>query len=173
MHPKGGRGCLMSPPCLKSQCCQFDPNFLKLYLLFVFFFCLILLLFLSDPFLPLAHTPDFFSHNLHFPKGMPCCVALVLLLLLFSGREMNILVGGMCSICCHTTLALAFMHLYSIFNLRLFLSIIFIFVLIWYWNARPKRSMVPVSPNCICHLFTIESKTEGINFRIVFIFLRL
>ena len=29
---------------------------------------------------------------------------------------MSILVGGMCSICCHTALVLAFMHLHSIFN---------------------------------------------------------
>ena len=38
---------------------------------------------------------------------------------------MSILVGGLCSICCHMALVLlAFMHLYSICNLRLFLSIL-------------------------------------------------
>ena len=44
---------------------------------------------------------------------------------------MSILVGGMCRICCHMALVLllAFMHLYSIFNLRLFLSIRFSFCL--------------------------------------------
>ena len=37
---------------------------------------------------------------------------------------MSILVDGMCSICCHIALVLAFMHLYiNIFNLQLFLSI--------------------------------------------------
>ena len=34
---------------------------------------------------------------------------------------MSILVGSMCSICCHV----AFMHLYNIFDLRLLLSIFF------------------------------------------------
>ena len=29
--------------------------------------------------------------------------------------EMSIFVGGMCSTCCHTSLVLAFMHLYSCF----------------------------------------------------------
>ena len=38
---------------------------------------------------------------------------------------MSILVGGMWSIYCHMVLVLAFMHLYSIFILRLFLSILF------------------------------------------------
>ena len=28
VHTKGGRGFLMSPPCLESQGCQFDPTFL-------------------------------------------------------------------------------------------------------------------------------------------------
>ena len=35
------------------------------------------------------------------------------------------LVGGICSICCHMTLALACFHVLSIFNLRLVLSILF------------------------------------------------
>ena len=39
---------------------------------------------------------------------------------------MSTLVGGVCSICCHMVLVLlAFMHLYSILNLQLFLSIPF------------------------------------------------
>ena len=46
----------MSPPCLESQGYQFDPTFL--YLVLVFW--LVLLLCLSDPFLLLAHSPDFF-----------------------------------------------------------------------------------------------------------------
>ena len=31
---------------------------------------------------------------------------------------MSILVGGLCSICCRMALVLAFMYLYSIFNLQ-------------------------------------------------------
>ena len=42
-----------------------------------------------------------------------------------SSKEMSTLVGSMCSMCCHLALVLAFMHLYSILNLRLFLSILF------------------------------------------------
>ena len=41
---------------------------------------------------------------------------------------MPILFGGMYSICCHMALQLAFMHLYNIFKLRLFLSIRFFLV---------------------------------------------
>ena len=40
---------------------------------------------------------------------------------------MSTLVGGMISICCHMALVLAFMYLYSIFNLQLILSIRFFF----------------------------------------------
>ena len=39
--PKGGRGCLMSPPCLESQSCHLIP------LCYLLFFCLVLLPFLS------------------------------------------------------------------------------------------------------------------------------
>ena len=38
---------------------------------------------------------------------------------------MSTLVGGMCSIYCHMALVLSFMNVYSIFNLRLLLSILF------------------------------------------------
>ena len=60
------------------------------------------------------------SLNLHFPKGRLFCMALVFLFVWAVRR-----VGGMCSIYCQMELALAFMHLYSIFNLQLFLSIPF------------------------------------------------
>ena len=67
----------------------------------------------------------YFSLNLHFSKGRLFCVAFVVVLFL-SGLGMSILVGGMCSIlCCLMALVLAFMHLYSMFNLRLLLSILF------------------------------------------------
>ena len=39
------------------------------------FFCLVLLLFVSYPFLLLAHSPDSFCLNLHFSKGRLFCVA--------------------------------------------------------------------------------------------------
>ena len=39
-------------------------------------------------------------------------------LVFLSGSEISILLGSMCSLCCHMALVSAFMHLYSIFNLR-------------------------------------------------------
>ena len=53
---KEAGGFPMFPPCLESQ---FDPTFVYL----LSFFCLVLLLFLSYPFLLLVHSPDLF-----FPK---------------------------------------------------------------------------------------------------------
>ena len=52
---------VVSPPCLESQDCQFDPTFLISSLLL---FCLVLWIFLSCPFLLLAHSLDIF-----FPKS--------------------------------------------------------------------------------------------------------
>ena len=67
MVPEGSpRGFLMSPPCLEYQGCQFDPTFL--YLLSQLFFCLVLLLFLFDPFLLLARSPDLFFPNPPFSE---------------------------------------------------------------------------------------------------------
>ena len=41
---------------------------------------------------------------------------------------------------------------YDIFHFAIvFVHSLFIIFLIWYWNASPKRSMVPASPNFICH----------------------
>ena len=114
---------MMSPPCLESQGCQFDST--VLYRSPLLFFCLVLSLFLSYPFLVWAHSSNLFSPKpLFFPKGQLFCVALVVVL---SGYGMSTLVGGMRSICCHMALILAFMHLYSIYNLLLFLSLLFFF----------------------------------------------
>ena len=61
---------------------------------------------------------------------------------------MSTLVSGMCSICCHMALVFAVMHLYSMFNLRLFLSILLKqFFLIWYWNARSESCIFSASPS--------------------------
>ena len=63
-----------------------------------------------------------------------------------------------------------YVFVYTIFNLWLFLSILFyIYFLIWYWNARSKRSMVPASPNFISHFFTRAIPKGWTNFRIMFI----
>ena len=56
--PKGGRGCLMSPPCLESQGCHLIP---LCYLLL--FFCLVLLPFLSYRFLPAGPFFSTFSRK--------------------------------------------------------------------------------------------------------------
>ena len=54
---------------------------------------------------------------------------------------MSILDGGMYNICCH----MAFMHLYSIFNLALVLSILFFF----FFNLVLKRQTEPVNNTSI------------------------
>ena len=110
---EGRLAILMSSLCLESQGCQFDPTFLLSPFLF---FCQVLLLLLLFCFWPILLTP--LSVNVHCP-----CVALVFVVL--SGLEMSTLAGGMCIICCHMVLVLAFMQLYSIFNLQLFLLIVF------------------------------------------------
>ena len=61
---------------------------------------------------------------------------------------------------------LAFMHLYSIFNLRFFLSVLFFICLNLVLKRQTERSMVPGSPNCIS-LFV--SNTEGTYYRLMFI----
>ena len=55
---------------------------------------------------------------------------------------MSILVGGIiCSIlCCHMELVLAFMRLYSIFNLRLLLSILFYIIIFYSGTETPDRN---------------------------------
>ena len=58
---EGGRGCLMSPPCLESQCCHLIPLF---YLLL--FFCLVLLLFLSYLLFFLPAGPFFWTFSIKF-----------------------------------------------------------------------------------------------------------
>ena len=68
------------------------------------------------------------------------------------------------------TLALAFIHLYSIFNLRLFFVLSFNFFKIWYWNVRTKRWMVLESPSSICHFLREQYRIrEGTKLRIMFI----
>ena len=67
---------------------------------------------------------------------------------------MSILVGCMCSISCHMSLVLAFMPLYSMFNVLLFLSILSynIFNLVLKRQTKMVK-LVPASPNCICPFF--------------------
>ena len=63
-------------------------------------------------------------------------------------------------------LILAFMHLYSIFNLQLvFFPIIFyiFYFVTWYWNARPTQSMVPASPNFICHFLREQYRRDYLS----------
>ena len=95
-----------------------------------------------------------------------------LLSFLFVWAVRSTLVGGMCSMCCHMGLVLAFMHLYSIFNLRYFLYILF-------YNL--KKSGIE-TPNWSSqwyhyqHILTVvaicyesDTDTEGTNFRIMFV----
>ena len=73
------------------------------------------------------------------------------------------LVGGMCSMCCHMALVLAFLHLYSIFILRLFVSI-------FYQHFFSGFETSDRNGEWYQHLLTIyvlfyESNTEGTNIR--------
>ena len=61
---KGGREFLMSPHCLESGLSVWSHYIISPLL----FFCLVLLLFLSYPFLLLAHSPDLFFLKLLFSK---------------------------------------------------------------------------------------------------------
>ena len=68
-------------------------------------------------------------------------------------------------------MVLAFMHLYSIFNLWSFLSILFyIYFLIWYWNTKPKRSMVPT---LFAFFFLMRAIPKGPTFGLRLYVLRL
>ena len=81
---------------------------------------------------------------------------------------MSTLVDGMCSICCHVTLVLAFMHLYSIFNLHLFLSILFYNVL-KSGIETPERNGQWYQRLLTLFAIVYESNSEGTNFRIMFV----
>ena len=72
---------LMSPPCLESQGCQFDPTFIYLLL----FFCLALSLFLSYPFLLLTHSPGLFFPKPHFFRKVSSFVWLLYFFVCLSG----------------------------------------------------------------------------------------
>ena len=109
------------------------------------FFCLVLSLFLSDPFLILAHSPDRFSPKPPFFRrwALLCGSCFVFLI----GYEMSTLVGGLYNICCYTALLLAFMHLYSIFiclpsQQFIFFPLLFLFFLYLFEKGLyPKRQL--------------------------------
>ena len=120
----------VSPPVWNLRALSFIPLF---YVSPLLFFCLVLSLFLCYPFLLLAHSPDLF-----FPKS-PFSESHSFVWLLFcfferlgdkyfSWRYVQYMLPYGIGI------YIAFMHLYGrpIFNLRLFLSILFIICLIWY-----------------------------------------
>ena len=82
---------------------------------------------------------------------------------------MSILVGGMCSICCHNmALVLSFMHLCSVFNLQLFLFILF-YIFKKSGIETPDRNGQWYQHLLILFAILYESNTEGTNFRIMFI----
>ena len=142
----GGFWCL--PPVRNLRAVSLITLF---YISSLIFFCLVLLLFLSLSFWPILLTS--FSVNLHFPKGRLFYVALAFSFFL-NGEEISTLVGGMCNICCRMALVLAFISLciYVVFLIcDCFCPFFFLIFLIWYWHARPTQSMVPASPNFICH----------------------
>ena len=78
---------------------------------------------------------------------------------------MSILVSGMRSICCHMAQVLAIMRLYSIFNLRLFLSIIFYnrFNLVLKRQTEMVNGTSILKKKCIFY----ETSTEGTNFLVM------
>ena len=62
-------------------------SLILLFYIPLLFFCLVLSLSLSYPFLLLAHSPDLFFTNLHFLKGRLFCVALAFCLFEWLGEE--------------------------------------------------------------------------------------
>ena len=82
------------------------------------------------------------------------------------------IVGGICSLCCHMALVLAFMHLYSILNLRLLLSILFYNFL----NLVLKRQTEIVNGTSISSLylpFFTKAIPKGLPFGLWVYVLRL
>ena len=79
-----------------------------------------------------------------------------------------ILVGGMCRIiCCHMALVLTFIHLYSVFNLRLFLSILKkkkCDIEMPDWNGQWYQHLLTLFA-----IFFYESNAKGTEFWIMFI----
>ena len=128
------------------------------------FFCLVLSLFLSYPFLLLAYSPDFSPPKPHCPIGRLFCVALVFFVL-FERLEDTYLSWWYVQ----HMLPYAFMHLYSIFNLRLFVSILSYNL----FNLALKRLTETVSEwyQHLLNLFAIfyKSNTEGTSFQIMFV----
>ena len=112
-----------------------------------------------------------FSLHLHFSKGSFFCMALVFCFFDWFGDEYfswwyvhHVLTYG-------TGIGLyAFNRVFLICDC--FCPLLLLFFLIWYSNIRPQQSMVPASPDFICHFFH-ESNTEGINFGIMFIYLTI
>ena len=79
---------------------------------------------------------------------------------------MSILVGGMCSLCFHMALLTVYYIVFLICDCfcPFFKNNLLNVVL----DARPKRSMVPASPNLFT-IFFYESNTEVTNFWIMFV----
>ena len=149
----------MSPSCLESQGCRFDSTFLNIYIIYMllFFcllcsrcFCLILFCILLSS----------FSLHLHFPKVRLFCVAFVFDCFLerlgyeyFSWWYMQHMLpygAGIISLYAFIQYLLFAVVLVNSFFLFLF-----------------KRSMVPASPNVICHFFT-RAVPKGLTFRLCF-----
>ena len=83
--PKGGRGFLMSPPVRNLRAVSLIPLFYNYVLS-----CssaLVLLLFLSCPFLLLVHSPDLFFPKPPSPKSRLFCVAFVVFLFVWAVRR--------------------------------------------------------------------------------------
>ena len=81
---------------------------------------------------------------------------------------MIILVSGMCSICYHMALVLAFMHLYSTVFLICdcfcpFLKTVFLKLVL---KRQTERSMVPSIVICLENNCFYKNNSEGTNFRI-------
>ena len=105
--PKGGLGCLMSPPCLESQGC----HLIQLYYLLSCFSFLSLLLFLSYLFFCLlVYSPELFPENfsIFFVKRYAFLYGFC------SAARRSKLVGGMCSVRPYGT-SISFLFIYVVF----------------------------------------------------------
>ena len=165
--PKGGQGCLMSPPFLESQGCHLIP----LYNLLSFFFCVVLLLFLSYLFFCLlVHSPELFPENSSIFLVHRCaflygsCLA----------ARRSKLVGGMCSMLPYGAGICRYAFIYYFFFVAS-VHCFFKYFLKSGMDKSMKWSTIPACPSLMC--FFNRGNTEGTNsskmLRLMFVYVLL
>ena len=144
--PKGGRGVFDVSPLSGISGLSVWSHF---YISPLLFFCLVLLLLSFTAFGPFSWSR--FPWTSSF-QNVGSFVWLLPFLFVWAVRRCVFSWWYVQDMLPYGTGIIAFVHVYSIFCLHLFLFFFLFFFKIWYWKARPTRSMVPASPNFICHI---------------------